>query len=143
MLATRRSATRGSATKGKSRLRNPPQECGFCRATTEDGAMKMPAMQKVRSADGTHIAFEKLGQGPCVVLVGGAFCDHRARVSGLPLARALAPAMTALCYDRRGRGESEDTPPYAVAREVEDLAAVLAACEGPAHVYGHSSGAIL
>jgi pimeloyl-ACP methyl ester carboxylesterase len=100
-------------------------------------------MQKVRSADGTHIAFEKLGQGPCVVLVGGAFCDHRARVSGLPLARALAPAMTVVCYDRRGRGESEDTPPYAVGREIEDLAAVLAACEGPAHVYGHSSGAIL
>lgn len=100
-------------------------------------------MQHVSSADGTRIAFEELGQGPAVVLVGGAFCDRRARVSGLPLARALAPGLRVLVYDRRGRGDSTDTPPYAVERELEDLAAVLTAAGGRAHVYGHSSGAIL
>ena len=100
-------------------------------------------MEKARSADGSSIAFEKLGSGPALVLVGGAFCDHRARVAGLPLARELSSALTVYCYDRRGRGQSGDTAPYAVAREIEDLAAVLAAAGGDAHVYGHSSGAVL
>jgi pimeloyl-ACP methyl ester carboxylesterase len=100
-------------------------------------------MEKVRSPDGTVIAFERLGSGPPLVLVGGAFCDRTARVSGLPLARELAAQLTVYVYDRRGRGESTDTAPYAVSRELEDLAAVLAATGGKAHVYGHSSGAIL
>lgn len=100
-------------------------------------------MEKAQSADGTWIAYEKLGSGPPVVLVGGAFCDRRARTAGLPLARKLESAMTVYCVDRRGRGESNDTPPYAVTREVEDIAAVLAVTGGDAHAYGHSSGAIL
>jgi pimeloyl-ACP methyl ester carboxylesterase len=100
-------------------------------------------MEKVRSADGTEIAFEKVGSGPPVVLVGGALCDRRARVSGLPLAKAMASAMTVYAYDRRGRGDSSDTAPYSVAREIEDLAALLALAGSTARVYGHSSGAIL
>jgi len=100
-------------------------------------------MEKVASADGTPIAFEKLGSGPPLILIGGAFCDHRARAAGLPLARVLAHAMTVYCVDRRGRGESGDTPPYAVPREVEDVAAVVQAAGGAANMYGHSSGATL
>jgi pimeloyl-ACP methyl ester carboxylesterase len=102
-------------------------------------------MEKVRSSDGTVIAFERLGSGPPLVLVGGAFCDRTARVSGLPLARELAKQLTVFAYDRRGRGDSTDTAPYAVSRELEDLAAVLSAtgAEHGAYVYGHSSGAIL
>ncbi|HEY2407043.1 MAG TPA: alpha/beta hydrolase [Polyangiaceae bacterium] len=100
-------------------------------------------MKKVASADGTSIAFEKVGDGAPVILVGGAFCDHRSRPAGLPLADALAAKFSVYSYDRRGRGESTDTPPYSVAREVEDLGALLAAVGGSAHVYGHSSGAVL
>jgi len=100
-------------------------------------------MEKVTSADGTHIAFERVGSGPALVLVGGAFCDRTARVSGLPLARELAGQLTVFAYDRRGRGDSSDTPPYSMAREIEDLASVIEAAGGEAHVYGHSSGAIL
>jgi pimeloyl-ACP methyl ester carboxylesterase len=100
-------------------------------------------MECVQSADGTRIAFEKLGNGPPLVLVAGAFCDRRAKVAGLPLARELANELTVFCYDRRGRGDSTDTAPYAVAREIEDLAALLVAAGGAANVYGHSSGAIL
>ena len=106
-------------------------------------AYSAQCMDQTRSADGTLIAFEKLGSGPSLILVGGAFCDHRARTAGLPLARALAGSMTVFSYDRRGRGGSGDAPPYAVAREVEDLAALLREAGGSAHVYGHSSGAIL
>jgi pimeloyl-ACP methyl ester carboxylesterase len=100
-------------------------------------------MEKFQSLDGTTIAYERLGSGPPVVLVGGAFCDHRARSAGLPLARLLATSMTVYCVDRRGRGESGDTPPYAVTREVEDVAALLSVAGGAAHAYGHSSGALL
>lgn len=103
---------------------------------------KAVSMDKVKSADGTSIAFERLGSGPTLVLVGGAFCDRTARVSGLPLARELQGKLSVVAYDRRGRGDSGATAPYAVAREVEDLAAVLAATDAKL-VYGHSSGALL
>jgi pimeloyl-ACP methyl ester carboxylesterase len=100
-------------------------------------------MQHIRSADGTNIAYEKLGSGAPLILLGGAFCDHRARAAGLPLARLLDQQHTVYCVDRRGRGASGDTAPYAAAREVEDLAAVIEAAGGSAFVYGHSSGAVL
>ncbi len=87
---------------------------------------------------GTKIAVDRYGSGPAIALVGGAFTDRRALAA---LAQALAPSFTVLAYDRRGRGDSGDTPPYAVAREIEDLAAVLAMAGGPACVFGHSSGA--
>jgi pimeloyl-ACP methyl ester carboxylesterase len=100
-------------------------------------------MEKVQSADGTSIAFQRMGNGPALILIGGAFCDHRARAAGLPLAAGLADDFSVFCYDRRGRGASGDTAPYAIAREVEDLGALIGAAGGSAHVYGHSSGAIL
>jgi len=92
----------------------------------------------VVSRDGTTIAVDRYGSGPPIVLVGGAFTGRPALT---PLAQALAPYFTVFGYDRRGRGGSEDTLPYAPAREVEDLAAVIAATGGPACVFGHSSGA--
>ncbi len=98
------------------------------------------AMETVQSADGTSIAVEQSGDGPAVVVVLGAFCD---RSSGKSLAAALAPGFTVFEYDRRGRGDSTDTPPYAIEREVEDLDAVIKAAGGSAYVYGHSSGACL
>jgi pimeloyl-ACP methyl ester carboxylesterase len=97
-------------------------------------------MQTVRSADGTAIAYDRYGDGPPLVLVGGAFCD---RTAPRTLAEALAARFTVYAYDRRGRGDSGDTQPYTVQREVEDLDAVITAAGGSARVFGHSSGAVL
>jgi pimeloyl-ACP methyl ester carboxylesterase len=98
---------------------------------------------RVKSADGTSIAFETAGSGPPLILIGGAFCDRNARASGTPLAALLAPRFTVFSYDRRGRGDSGDTKGWAVERELEDLAALLAEAGGSAFVYGISSGALL
>jgi pimeloyl-ACP methyl ester carboxylesterase len=98
-------------------------------------------MSQVTSADGTTIAYERTGAGPALVLVDGALC-HRAAGPMRPLAALLRDRFTVYMYDRRGRGESGDTPPYAVGREIEDLRAVLAEA-GEAYVYGISSGAAL
>ena len=97
-------------------------------------------MSSVRSADGTTIAFDRSGHGPALILVVGAFCD---RSSPASLAAALGSAFTVYSYDRRGRGDSGDRPPYAIDREIEDLAAVVAAAGDLAFVFGHSSGAAL
>ncbi len=94
------------------------------------------------SADGTPIAFERVGTGPAVVLVDGALC-HRAFGPSRPLAAALADRFTVFAYDRRGRGESGNTLPYSPQREIEDLQAVLGAAGEDAYVYGSSSGAAL
>ena len=94
----------------------------------------------VTSADGTSIYFEQRGDGPPVILVGGAFND---RTTVTPLAEVLAGDFTTIGYDRRGRGDSGDAPEYAVEREVEDLAALIAHVGGTASVFGHSSGAVL
>jgi pimeloyl-ACP methyl ester carboxylesterase len=96
----------------------------------------------ITSADGTTIAYERSGDGPPLVLVDGAMC-HRAAGPMRPLAALLRKDFTVYTYDRRGRGESSDTTPYAVAREVEDLRAVIAQAGGEAYVYGISSGAAL
>jgi pimeloyl-ACP methyl ester carboxylesterase len=97
-------------------------------------------MRTITSADGTPIAMDDDGSGPPLVLVTGALCDRRSPAGLVPL---LAGSSTVHTYDRRGRGSSGDTAPYAVEREVDDLAAVIAAAGGAAHVYGHSSGARL
>ncbi len=97
-------------------------------------------MEKIHSTDGTAIAFDRLGDGPAVILVCGATTD---RSENAPLAALLAEHFTVFNYDRRGRGDSGDTQPYAVEREVEDIAAVIAAAGGLAFVYGISSGAAL
>jgi pimeloyl-ACP methyl ester carboxylesterase len=99
-------------------------------------------MSTVTSADGTAIAYEQTGSGPAVILVDGAMC-YRAAGPMRPLATALRDSFTVYTYDRRGRGESSDTPPYAVDREVEDLQALIAAAGGQAYVYAISSGAAL
>ncbi|MGY0004994.1 alpha/beta fold hydrolase [Micromonospora sp. I033] len=97
-------------------------------------------VDSVRSADGTTIAYETAGDGPPIVLVGGAFND---RSTTRPLAAALTADFTVYGYDRRGRGDSDDTGPYAVQREIEDVAALIDRAGGRAHLYGLSSGAIL
>jgi pimeloyl-ACP methyl ester carboxylesterase len=94
----------------------------------------------VTSADGTALAFDQLGAGPPVVMVVGAF---NTRATTGPLAAALQDRLRILNYDRRGRGESGDTPPYAVEREIEDLDALIAEAGGSAAVFGYSSGANL
>src|SRR3569833_4746993 len=94
----------------------------------------------VTSADGTSIAYERRGAGAPVILVGGAFND-RTPVAGL--AEVLAGDFTTIAYDRRGRGSSGDAGTYAIAREIEDIAALFAVAGGSASVFGHSSGAVL
>jgi pimeloyl-ACP methyl ester carboxylesterase len=95
------------------------------------------------SADGTRIAYEVQGAGPSLVLVDGALCQ-RNMGPARPLAEQLAPSFTVHIYDRRGRGESgPGETAYTVEREVEDLAAVIEAAGGHAHVFGSSSGATL
>jgi pimeloyl-ACP methyl ester carboxylesterase len=95
-------------------------------------------MDTVTSRDGTTIAFDRLGQGPPVVLLPGGSVDRTANAG---LAAELAARHTVYNVDRRGRGDSGDTQPYAVEREVEDIAAVIDAAGGRAHLYGSSSGA--
>jgi alpha-beta hydrolase superfamily lysophospholipase len=94
----------------------------------------------VRSADGTPIAFDRLGAGDPVIVIGGAF---NTRSSPYPLVTLLAEELTVYTFDRRGKGDSPESGPYAVEREIEDLAALVAEAGGAAGVYGHSSGAIL
>jgi pimeloyl-ACP methyl ester carboxylesterase len=93
---------------------------------------------KVTSVDGTPIAFDRLGDGQPVIVVGGATCD---RAKTRPTAEELAKHFTVFNYDRRGRGNSGDTTPYTVEREIEDIGALIAEAGGTASVYGHSSGA--
>jgi pimeloyl-ACP methyl ester carboxylesterase len=97
-------------------------------------------MDNVTSRDGTTIAVDRLGEGPPVVLVCGASTD---RMANSGVAALLASDFTVFNYDRRGRGDSGDTPPYAIEREVEDIDAVVAAAGGSAALYGTSSGAAL
>jgi pimeloyl-ACP methyl ester carboxylesterase len=94
-------------------------------------------MDTVGSSDGTTIAFDRLGAGAPVVLVSGA---STARAIHARLAELLAADFAVLNYDRRGRGDSGDTPPYAVEREIEDLDAVIGEAGGAAAVFGNSSG---
>lgn len=99
-------------------------------------------MSKVLSKDGTPIAFAKSGNGEPIILVDGALCSRS--FGPMPkLAPLLAPHFTVLNYDRRGRGESGDTKPYAVEREVEDIEALIGEAGGSASVFGISSGAAL
>lgn len=97
-------------------------------------------MNTVTSKDGTPIAYDQSGQGPALILVVGASAR---RVDAVSIAAALAPYFTVFAYDRRGRGDSGDTLPYAVEREVEDIEALIDAAGGSAFVFGHSSGAVL
>jgi pimeloyl-ACP methyl ester carboxylesterase len=97
-------------------------------------------MSSITSADGTAISYDRDGSGSPVILVLGAFNE---RAAGAPLAAHLATRFTAVNYDRRGRGTSKDTLPYAVDREIDDLEALISAVGGSASVFGYSSGAVL
>lgn len=99
-------------------------------------------MKKAISKDGTPIAFDQSGKGPAVILVDGAMCYRGFGPMG-PLAALLAPHFTVITYDRRGRGESGDTKPYSLEREVEDIEALIDQIGGSAFVYGISSGGCL
>ena len=97
-------------------------------------------MSTVISKDGTSISYDKLGSGPAVVIVGGVLGD---RSQQAPVAELLAANFTVYNYDRRGHGQSGDTAPYAVDREIEDLDAIIAAAGSSAFVYGTSGCAVL
>jgi pimeloyl-ACP methyl ester carboxylesterase len=99
-------------------------------------------MEKSVSKDGTLIAFDKTGKGKALVLVDGAFC-FRAHGPTPKLAPLLSQNFTVYSYDRRGRGESSDTPPYAVDREVEDLLSIIEKTGEVPFILGISSGAAL
>ncbi len=96
----------------------------------------------VTSADGTAIAYTKAGAGPVLVMVDPALGFRRFGPNPA-IAETLSATFTVYSYDRRGRGESTDTAPYAVARELEDLAAILDIAGDAACVFGYSSGAVL
>ena len=99
-------------------------------------------MKSVTSHDGTTIAYDQKGDGPALILVDGALTT---RVSGskAELVDLLAARFTVFSYDRRGRGDSGDTLPYAVEREIEDIDALIDQARTPAFLYGHSSGGCL
>lgn len=99
-------------------------------------------MRKTTSKDGTELAYDVYGSGPALVYVTGATCFR----SFLPIvqdAKVFAKHFTVYTYDRRGRGDSGDTLPWSIDREVEDIEAIIDAAGGSAFVYGHSSGAVL
>jgi pimeloyl-ACP methyl ester carboxylesterase len=100
-------------------------------------------MPTAKSHDGTTIGYDTAGQGPAVLVVDGATGYRSAFGGDSELARLLASHFTVYTYDRRGRGESSDTQPFAVAREVEDIEALIDAAGGAAYLYGMSSGGAL
>lgn len=97
-------------------------------------------METLTSADGTPIAYDRAGDGPAIVVTTGAFNDH---TTCAHLAARLTGDHTVVTYDRRARGLSGDTAPYAIERELEDLAAIIRVAGGSAAVFGYSSGGIL
>jgi pimeloyl-ACP methyl ester carboxylesterase len=99
-------------------------------------------MDKVTSKDGTQIAYDKRGDGPAVILVDGALC-YRSLGPMPRLSELLSPHFTVYNYDRRGRGDSGDSQPYALGREIEDIEALIDEAGGSAFVFGTSSGACL
>ena len=96
--------------------------------------------ETVKSKDGTLIAYDRVGDGPTVIIVDGALSTRGGKAD---LARLLAERFTVFSYDRRGRGDSGDTQPYTVDREIEDIDALIDAAGGSAFLYGHSSGGCL
>lgn len=99
-------------------------------------------MYSVTSTDGTKIAYDKMGQGPALILVSGAF-SYRKFPGTVQLANLLSERFTVYNYDRRGRGDSGDTQPYKIEREIEDLQVMMDEAGGSAYVWGLSSGAVL
>jgi pimeloyl-ACP methyl ester carboxylesterase len=96
--------------------------------------------QTVTSKDGTRIAFDRYGEGPALLLIGGALSE---RSAWAPMAKLLATHFSVFALDRRGRGDSGNTLPYAVEREIEDIEALIDEAGGAAFIHGQSSGAVL
>jgi pimeloyl-ACP methyl ester carboxylesterase len=96
-------------------------------------------MVKIKSMDGTLIAYMRSGSGPPLLLVHGTTADHTRWPAVLP---AFEEKFTVYAVDRRGRGESGDNEPYKIEREFEDIAAVIDSIHGPVNVLGHSYGAL-
>lgn len=99
-------------------------------------------MSKTKSKDGTMIAYEKTGSGPAVILVDGAFCG-KSYGPMIKIAPLLSENFTVITYDRRARGDSGDTKPYSIEREIEDIDTLIKIARGSAYLFGISSGAIL
>lgn len=99
-------------------------------------------MKKVISKDGTPIAYDQMGSGPVVITAAGAF-SYRMFPGSIELMELLSKDFTVINYDRRGRGDSGDTAPYAVEREIEDIEALIKEAGGSASMWGFSSGAVL
>lgn len=97
-------------------------------------------MESVTSKDGTKIAYKKSGAGAPLIITGGSLADHTFYD---PLAAELAKDFTTYTFDRRNRGESGDTLPYSVEREVEDVSALIDLIDEPVILYGHSAGSAL
>jgi pimeloyl-ACP methyl ester carboxylesterase len=102
-------------------------------------------MQTIPSKDGTAIAFDRFGEGPALIMVTGALATRSDVIASTQTSAgaSLSQHFTVFAYDRRGRGESGDTQPYAAEREVEDINALITEAGGAAYVFGHSSGAVL
>jgi pimeloyl-ACP methyl ester carboxylesterase len=100
-------------------------------------------MPTIISADGTPISYTALGSGPTVLYIGGAIMHRAIDDCGSGMAATLSSHYTVLTYDRRGRGDSGDTQPYAVQREVEDITALITEFGDTAMVFGESSGGVL
>ena len=99
-------------------------------------------MGTVFSADGTAIGFDAWGDGPPLIMIDGATAHRAMSPIAAQVGALLRDDFRTYAYDRRGRGESGDTPPYSVQREIEDLAALIDEAGGPAFVCGFSSGAV-
>src|SRR2546426_4974954 len=111
-------------------------------ASPQHGGLKEARMTTLKSKDRTTIAFDRQGDGPALILVDGAM-STRSSGSKPELAKRLGLRLTVYTYDRRGRGDSGDTKPYAVDREIEDIELLTDKAGGSAFLYGHSSGACL
>jgi pimeloyl-ACP methyl ester carboxylesterase len=105
-------------------------------------SLKRKNMEKITSKDGTTITYDKYGKGPIVIVVDGALCS-RSFGPSKSLSELLASKFTVYTYDRRGRGDSNDTKPYAIEREIEDLDALIKKAGGSVYLYGSSSGGAL
>lgn len=99
-------------------------------------------MQTTKSKDGTTLAYDIYGNGPALIYITGASC-FRSFGPIVQDAKVFSNEFTVYNYDRRGRGDSGNTLPYSVEKEVEDIEAMIDAAGGKAYLYGHSSGAVL
>jgi pimeloyl-ACP methyl ester carboxylesterase len=99
-------------------------------------------MKTTQSKDGTTLSYDVYGDGPALIYITGASC-HRSFKPIMKDARIFAAEFTVYNYDRRGRGDSGNTLPYTIEREIEDIEAMIDAAGGTAYLYGHSSGAVL